>query len=127
MPVVRQRRVPKEIERVDRIQGIAAQEQLRANLHLPLGSYRTVSSQTFRSSGLTWMAIRGDSPVQIQHIGGHTNFKMTKRYLDAGGAVDLLPGESGFPELPDRLLESPVSAPPRRRLRRQYRSHFRAP
>jgi hypothetical protein len=53
------------------------------------------------------MAIRGDSPVQIKLVAGHTSFDMTQKYIAAAGAVDLLAGEKVFPELPASLLEAP--------------------
>src|SRR5690606_20935414 len=65
-----------------------------------------------RASGLTWMAIRGDTSVQISHVAGHTDFGMTAKYLAAAGAVDLLPDEQVFPELPAALLTPP---PPSKR------------
>lgn len=79
----------------------------RPELFTTTATSKRVRFHDCRASGLTWMAIRGDSPVQIQHVAAHTDFAMTKKYLDAGGAVDLLPGEVVFPELPACLLGAP--------------------
>ncbi len=78
----------------------------RPELFKTTATSKRVRFHDCRASGLTWMAIRGDSPVQIQHVAAHTDFAMTKKYIDAGGAVDLLPGEVVFPELPACLLSS---------------------
>ena len=37
-----------------------------------------------RDTGLTHMAVRGDSPIVIQWRGGHTTFAMTQGYIDRG-------------------------------------------
>src|SRR5512133_82064 len=34
-----------------------------------------------RSTGITWMAARGDEPVRIQQRAGHSSFSTTERYL----------------------------------------------
>ncbi|MBI2392784.1 MAG: tyrosine-type recombinase/integrase [Deltaproteobacteria bacterium] len=60
-----------------------------------------------RDTGLTWMAIRGDDPLRIQWRGGHTDFKMTQRYiaegrmLAAGAGFRIVPA---FPEIPPCIL-----------------------
>ncbi len=79
----------------------------RPELFATTATSKQVRFHDLRASGLTWLAIRGDSPVQIQHVAGHTDFATTKKYIDAAGAVDLLPGEQLFPALPDRLLGAP--------------------
>jgi hypothetical protein len=66
---------------------------------------KRVRFHDLRASGLTWMAIRGDSPVHIKLVAGHTAFEMTSKYI--AGAVDLLPGETVFPELPENLIKPP--------------------
>ena len=56
-----------------------------------------------RSTGLTWMAIRGDDPLKIQQRAGHTSFEMTQKYIRTAEAVGEVIGKV-FPELPECLL-----------------------
>jgi hypothetical protein len=56
-----------------------------------------------RSTGLTWMAIRGDDPLKIQQRAGHTSFEMTQKYIRTAEAVGEVIG-AVFPELPKCLL-----------------------
>ena len=55
-----------------------------------------------RDTGLTHMAVRGDSPVVIQWAGGHTDFKTTQGYI-ARGQVEA------------RRIGEPLPAPFRKR------------
>lgn len=78
----------------------------RPELFTTTAASKRVRFHDLRASGLTWMAIRGDSPVHIKLVAGHTAFEMTSKYIAA--AVDLLPGEVVFPELPESLLKPPA-------------------
>lgn len=66
-----------------------------------------------RSTGLTWIAIRGYDPHKIQQRAGHTSFEMTQKYIRTAEAVGEVIG-AVFPELPKCLLAGanrPVSRP----------------
>jgi integrase len=56
-----------------------------------------------RHTHLTWMAVRGDDAVKIQMRAGHTDFKMTQRYVEAARTLG---GGFGvpFPELAADLV-----------------------
>ncbi|HWA76034.1 MAG TPA: tyrosine-type recombinase/integrase [Polyangiaceae bacterium] len=56
-----------------------------------------------RSTGLTWMASRGDDPLKIQQRAGHTSFEMTQKYIRTAEAVGEAIGDV-FPALPECLL-----------------------
>lgn len=45
---------------------------------------RGITFHDLRDTGLTHMAVRGDSPIAIQWAGGHTDFKTTQGYIDRG-------------------------------------------
>jgi integrase len=45
---------------------------------------RSIVFHDLRDTGLTHMAVRGDSPIVIQWAGGHTDFKTTQGYIDRG-------------------------------------------
>ena len=79
----------------------------RPELYATTDASKRVRFHDLRASGLTWMAIRGDSPVHIKLVAGHTAFEMTSKYIAAAGAVDSLPGETVFPELPENLIKPP--------------------
>jgi len=86
---------------------LAAAKVKRPELFATTDASKRVRFHDLRASGLTWMAIRGDSPVHIKLVAGHTAFEMTSKYIAAAGAVDLLPGETVFPELPENLIKPP--------------------
>jgi hypothetical protein len=67
-----------------------------------------------RDSGLTHMAVRGDSPIVIQWRGGHTDFKTTQGYLDRGRVEARRIGEP-LPPLPPDLFTPAPSSPQRDR------------
>src|ERR1019366_5027393 len=56
-----------------------------------------------RDTGLTHMAVRGDSPILIQWAGGHTDFKTTQGYIARGQTERRRIGEP-LPPLPPGLL-----------------------
>ncbi len=49
----------------------------RPELYAMTDASKRVCFHDLRASGLTWMAIRGDSPVHIKLVAGHTAFEMT--------------------------------------------------
>jgi hypothetical protein len=63
-----------------------------------------------RDSGLTHMAVRGDSPIVIQWRGGHTDSKTTQGYIDRGRVEARRIGEA-LPPLPPELIEASDPAP----------------
>lgn len=62
-----------------------------------------------RSSGLTWLAIRGDDPLKIQQRAGHSTFTTTQKYIRAAEAVGTAIGKV-FPPLPESITESITDA-----------------
>ena len=99
-----QKRWAPEVREALEAAGVARPELTQTTAHS-----KQLRFHDLRATGLTWMALRGDSPVQIQHVAGHTDFKTTKKYIDAAGTVDLLPGEVVFPPLPDCLVTTLLS------------------
>jgi hypothetical protein len=61
-----------------------------------------------RSTGLTWLAIRGDDVLKLQQRAGHSSFEMTQKYIRTAEAVGEVIGNV-FPPLPAALLGSFVS------------------
>lgn len=57
-----------------------------------------------RDTGLTHMAVRGDSPIVIQWAGGHTDFKTTQGYIDRGRVEARRIGDP-LPPLPPEVFE----------------------
>jgi integrase len=57
-----------------------------------------------RHTHLTWMAVRGDDAVKIQMRAGHTDFKMTQRYIEAARTLGAGFGRA-FPALPAEMIE----------------------
>ena len=76
---------------------------------------KNIRFHDLRSTGLTWLALRGDEPLKIQYRAGHRDFEMTQVYIrtaenlrTSGEAI----GEP-FPELPASLTgEAAESASP---------------
>ncbi len=69
-------------------------------------SERAIVFHDMRDTCLTWMAVRGDSSIQIQWRGGHTDINTTQGYLDRG-RVEARRIGTPFPPLPPGLLEPP--------------------
>jgi integrase len=65
---------------------------------------RAVVFHDLRDTGLTHMAVRGDSPILIQWAGGHTDFKTTQGYIERGQTERRRIGEP-LPPLPSALFE----------------------
>jgi integrase len=75
----------------------------RHELHHATPTTRPIRFHDLRATGVTWMAVRGDDPLKIQHRAGHTDFQTTQRYIRTGEAVREGFGEP-FPELPECLV-----------------------
>jgi len=75
----------------------------RAELFHTDATRKQLRFHDLRSTGLTWMAIRGDDPLKIQQRAGHTSFAMTQKYIRTAEAVGEVIGKV-FPELPECLL-----------------------
>jgi integrase len=67
---------------------------------------RGITFHDLRDTGLTHMAVRGDSPIVVQWAGGHTDFKTTQGYLDRGRVERQRIGQP-LPVLPASLLSPP--------------------
>jgi len=63
---------------------------------------RAIVFHDLRDTGLTNMAVRGDSPILIQWAGGHTDFKTTQGYIARGQTERRRIGEP-LPPLPPEL------------------------
>lgn len=62
-----------------------------------------------RSTGITWMAVRGDGPLKIKHKAGHRQFTTTEGYIREAVAVRDGFGDP-FPRLPQEIVSSAVSS-----------------
>jgi hypothetical protein len=71
--------------------------------HGPL--QRAIVFHDLRDTGLTHMAVRGDSPILIRWAGGHTDFKTMQGYIARGRTERRRIGEP-LPPLPPSLLEA---------------------
>lgn len=48
---------------------------------------RPIRFHDLRATGLTWLAVQGSKPLEIQELAGHSDFSTTKRYLRIARAV----------------------------------------
>ncbi len=69
---------------------------------------KAITFHDLRDTGLTHMAVRGDSPILIQRAGGHTDFKTTQGYIERG-KVEARRIGAPLPPLPPGLF--PPTAP----------------
>jgi len=76
----------------------------RHELHNDTPTTRKLRFHDPRSSGLTWLAVRGDDPLKIQQRAGHREFSTTQKYIRLAEAVGTGFGEV-FPPLPPELFE----------------------
>jgi integrase len=74
----------------------------REALHTTDATRKRLRFHDLRSTGLTWLAIRGDDPLKIQQRAGHTSFEMTQKYIRTAEAVGEAVGDV-FPGLPTAL------------------------
>jgi integrase len=75
----------------------------RADLYADDDSRRPFTFHDLRATGITWMAMRGDSPADIMERVGHSNLGTTERYIRRGRLL-VSRRERVFPTLPPRLL-----------------------
>ena len=75
----------------------------RRELHNDDASRTKIWFHHLRDTGLTHMAVRGDSPIAIQWRGGHTTFAMTQGYIDRGRVEARRIGEP-LPAIPAALV-----------------------
>jgi integrase len=59
----------------------------RPELHESDQTRKALTWHDLRATGITWMAIRGDDPLHIQHRAGHTSFSTTQGYIRQAEAV----------------------------------------
>jgi hypothetical protein len=59
----------------------------RYELHHTDRTRKALTWHDLRATGITWMAIRGDDPLHIQHRAGHTSFATTQGYIRQAEAV----------------------------------------
>lgn len=76
----------------------------RADLFADDERRRPLTFHDLRATGITWQAMRGDSPTAILERVGHLHLSTTERYLRRGRLLALSRGERVFPRLPDHLL-----------------------
>lgn len=76
----------------------------RDALHTADATRTAMVFHNLRDTGLTHMAVRGDSPIAIQWRAGHTDFKTTDGYVQRGRVESRRIGEP-LPPLPPELVE----------------------
>lgn len=76
----------------------------RHELHHDTATTRKLRFHDLRSSGVTWMAVRGDDGLKIQQRAGHREFSTTQKYIRLAEAISLGFGQV-FPPLPPELFE----------------------
>jgi integrase len=78
----------------------------RPELHVGTATRKPMTFHDLRSTGATWMAVRGDDPLKIKQRCGHASFATTEIYIREAEAVRVGFGDV-FPPLPASLLEPP--------------------
>lgn len=82
----------------------------RPELHKGSPTRKAMTWHDLRATGITWMAIRGDDPLHIQHRAGHTTFATTQGYIRE--AVNVRAGFGDvFPPLPEALVPNRPESP----------------
>ena len=85
-----------------RVAGVA-----RAELFANDATRKWMTWHDLRATGITWMAVRGDEPLHIQHRAGHTSFSTTQLYIRQAEAV-----RDGFGDVfPDLAILTARPAP----------------
>ena len=69
---------------------------------------RAIVLHDLRDTGLTMMAVRGDSPIAIEWAAGHTDMKTTSGYIDRGRVEARRIGAPLSPLPPELLPEGPI-------------------
>ena len=82
--------------------------QTRAELHTMTDTREWMTMHDLRTTGITWMAVRGDAPLMMMARAGHHDVKQTTQYVDSAMLVRRV-YEATFPELPEALTRSPLS------------------
>jgi integrase len=77
----------------------------RRELHETTPTSRPIRFHDLRSTGITWLACRGDDPLKIQLRAGHRQLEMTERYIRLAEAVRGEAFGEVFPALPTELYE----------------------
>lgn len=72
----------------------------RSELHEPTPTTRPIRFHDARSTGITWMAVRGDDAFEIQRRAGHRKIETTDRYVRLAEAVSSDAFGSVFSSLP---------------------------
>jgi integrase len=75
----------------------------RPDLYIADELHKRMTFHDLRATGITWMVLRGDTPLVIQHRAGHLDFDTTQLYIREGEALRGDVGEV-FPPLPASLL-----------------------
>ncbi|MRG98549.1 tyrosine-type recombinase/integrase [Polyangium spumosum] len=75
----------------------------RPDLYIADELHKRMTFHDLRATGITWMAMRGDTPHVIMQRAGHQNFNSTLVYIREGEALRGNVGEV-FPPLPACLL-----------------------
>ncbi|HEY4117030.1 MAG TPA: tyrosine-type recombinase/integrase [Byssovorax sp.] len=81
----------------------------RAELHANDRTRKRLRFHDLRATGLTWLAIRGDGPLQIKQRAGHKAFTTTEGYIRDAEAVREGFGDV-FPPLPAEVESSDESS-----------------
>jgi len=95
---------PNVLHQADALRGLLkAAEVERPKLYDKGPSVRPIRFHDLRATGITWRAVRGDSPLEIKRHAGHRIFATTERYIREAEDVR---GSFGtpFPPLPPALL-----------------------
>jgi integrase len=66
---------------------LALADVTRYELHHTDQTRKALTWHDLRATGITWMAIRGDDPLHIQHRAGHSSFSTTQGYIRQAEAV----------------------------------------
>ena len=78
----------------------------RADLFADDETRRPISFHDLRHTGITWRAIRGDDPLKIQRGAGHSDFKMTGRYVNEAQTFEGRTFGVPFGEVPIEALSN---------------------
>lgn len=76
----------------------------RADLYASDERRRPITFHDLRATGITWQAMRGDSPALISERVGHLHLATTEQYMRRGRLMALARGERVFPDLPRALF-----------------------
>jgi integrase len=81
----------------------------RAELFAHDKTRKQMTFHDLRSTGITWMAVRGDDPLKIKHRAGHKQFSTSEGYIREAEAVRDGFG-APFPALPEAIVSSGISS-----------------